>query len=226
MSESGPDYSPKIANWLLFPPILVRLFRAFLFPAFVMTRHEFGERFYRSAYLGRLIFYIMLWPMPLFVHGPAGYIMAILANLTALVWFVRCDRQSRREIKTRNKALVQVHSYSWGVPRFGLPDDEQSNTVTLPVRLFLAGVLTLFVSASMGAYLGCAAMAIAAEAGWRKQARHNAELDAADESLALSGVTSRTLAAVQPAAATTPRRAAVDPLANFGEVLARPEGHK
>lgn len=226
MSE-GPDYSPKIVNWLLFPPILVRLFRAFLFPAFVMTRREFGERFYRSAYLGRLIFYMMLWPMPLFVHGPAGYMMAILTNLTALIWFMRCDRQSRRQIKTRNKTLVQVHSYSWGVPRFGLLDDEQSNTVKLPLRLFLAGVLTFFVSASLGAYLGCAAMAIAAEAGWRKQAQREAELDAQDESLALSGVTTRTLAPVQPTvAAPVGRRAAVDPLANFNDVLAKPEAHK
>jgi hypothetical protein len=211
----------KILNALLYPPILVRFFRAFMFPAVVMTRHDLGERYYRNAILGRMLFcWCALLPMPLFIRGPLSYLFAIPLSLAALFWFVRCDRQCRREIKQRKLTGAPVHSHSMGVPRFGLKNEEQINTVTLPLRLLLAGIICFVFSASLGAYLGCAAMGIYAEAAWRRQLAREAALDAQDANLAIFVPSDRDEAATPQSQAPIPHSTTANPLAGFENVLA------
>jgi len=225
--QNPSSYNPAgVVTTLMHPPFFVRLFRAVTFPAVVCTRHEFGERYYRSAILGRVIFYgCCLAPFPL-IPTLWAVLPALALCLTAGVWFVRCDLQCRHEIKDRKSRNVAVHSYSAGVPRFGLPNDERTNTVVLPLRLSLAGLVSALICFPLGLYMFWAGIGLAAEGWWRKHLAREARLNEQDAELSAGSSTRLPDSgqfASQQVIQSAKRTTQADPLAGFGDVLATPD---
>lgn len=221
---NGERLTTATVNALMYPPHLLRIYRALTFPAIVMTRQDLGERYYRNAIPGRLLFYLCgLVPMPLFIGGGVGFLIACATSVVALVWFIVCDRQCRREIRERRQSGKFVHSYSMGRPRFGLPNDEQTNVTILPRRTFLLAVCLMPLSASIAAFLGFSAMGMYAEGAWRRHLAREAALDARDANAGFFAVAAKEPEEVRDANRGNPETGLANPLAGFEDVLANPE---
>lgn len=221
---NGERLTNTTINALMYPPVLLRIYRALTFPAIVMTRQDLGERYYRNAIPGRLLFYFCgLIPMPLFIGGAIGFLVACATSLVALVWFVVCDRQCRRAIRDRRQTGEFVHSFSMGRPRFGMPNDEQTNVMVLPRRVFLLAVCLMPLSASIAAYLGFSAMGMYAEGAWRRHLAREAALDARDANAGFFSVAAKEAEDVGSAGRGSSEAELANPLAGFEDVLANPD---
>lgn len=215
---SETPIADKLIAALQHPPFLIRFFRAFTFPAVVLTRHELGERYYRNALFGRLVFYVACAPAPLYPH-PVTLFLAIGLAIAAAVQYIRADLGCRREIRTRREKRIIIHSHSMGIPRFGLPNDERTNERVIPGRLALVGLVCLPVTMLLGGYLILSGLGLCLEARWRRFKAREAELDQMDSDAPLSASISTLTSSIN--ADTTAHRPASDPLSGFETVLAK-----
>jgi len=173
---------------LAHPPLMVNINRRATAPIVVSTRHYLGERYYyRLGGLVRFVTYAaLLTPstFPLVVYGGVvgfiGFLVGWAINWAALYWFWRCDRECRSEIAARRHSGAAVHSWSAGVPRFSLPNNESVNLRKIPAALFGLGVVVAPFTFAFGCYLCFCAFGIAAEGLYRRRLAREAALDEQD----------------------------------------------
>jgi len=219
------------------PPWALAISSPLIAPVTVCVRRQLGERFYRIGWFTRFavvsaafapvnasaLIAWMLFGAPI---GVLWWLAGYAVNIAAMVWFFRCDRAIRREIAERRRANILVHSFSRGLPRFGLPNTAHANKIQLPARLTGAAIVAGIFSFSLGAYLlFCAVGTFMTESYLEHRARQYA-LDAADlDAPQVASNHEAVIAREAPGLISRNRQSSTDPLEGFEGVLSEDDNN-